>query len=146
MPFSEIGLARRLERAEGHACVGFAEARRRASPGSDSEFIEHAGAFAVFDGPNSPVTQIFCVCLFEDLTPAAADVIEVFFLNRGASVDHEVSPFAGVATLDLLCERGYCPIEISSVLYRTIEPTGAEPAATPGIHVRAIGLRAAAVE
>ena len=38
---------------------------------------------------------------------AALDEIERFFLERGAEVMHEVCPFAGTATLDLLCSRGY---------------------------------------
>jgi GNAT superfamily N-acetyltransferase len=31
-----------------------------------------------------------------------------------------VSPLAGVATLDLLCARGYRPMELSSVLWRSV--------------------------
>ena len=38
-----------------------------------------------------------------------------------APVFHEVSPHAGVDALNLLCERGYRPIEISNVLYRSVE-------------------------
>ena len=37
-------------------------------------------------------------------------------------MQHEVSPLAGVASLDLLCAREYRPMEISSVLYQQIEP------------------------
>jgi hypothetical protein len=40
---------------------------------------------------------------------------------------HEVSPFAGVAALQMLCRRGYRPIEISNVLCRSVEqPTEKE--------------------
>jgi GNAT superfamily N-acetyltransferase len=35
---------------------------------------------------------------------------------------HEVSPLAGLATLDLLCARGYRPIELSSVMHRAVDP------------------------
>jgi len=48
-------------------------------------------------------------------------VVERFFLDRAAPVFHEVSPFAGVAALDLLCLRNYRPIELSNVLYRSVE-------------------------
>jgi GNAT superfamily N-acetyltransferase len=41
-------------------------------------------------------------------------------------VHHEVSPLAGVAALDLLCARGYRPIEISSVLYQPVAPPSSE--------------------
>ena len=67
------------------------------------------------------MTQTFGLGLFGEVTAAALEEIEHFFLKRGASVDHEVSPFAGTATLSFLCARGYRPIEISSVLYRAIE-------------------------
>ena len=104
MRFADLALAKRLERAEGYACVQFAEARRRLSPESASESMRCAGADVVFDGVESPVTQTFGLGLFEETTPAALDTIELFFRERGAPVHHEVSPFAGIATHNLLAE------------------------------------------
>ena len=121
MYFSDLQLSKRLERAEGHACLRYAEARRRLFPGGGAEWMEHAGTYAVFDGVDSPVTQTFGLALFEELTAASLDVIERFFLDRGAPVLHEVSPFAGVAPLQMLCARNYRPIEISNVLCRPVE-------------------------
>jgi GNAT superfamily N-acetyltransferase len=120
MPFSDLPLARRLERAEGHACVQYAHVRRTLFPTSGAEWIECAGTYAVFDGIDSPVTQSFGLGLFEQLTPASLDLIERFFIDRGAPVIHEVSPFAGVAALELLCARNYRPVELSTVLCRTL--------------------------
>lgn len=100
----------------------YAEAQLRAFPGCGSEWIECAGAYAVFNGVDSPVTQSFGLGLFEELSPAHLDAVERFFLDRGARAEHEISPLAGVAALDLLCRRNYRPIEISSVLYRQVEP------------------------
>lgn len=76
----------------------------------------------VFDGPDSPITQTFGLGMTEEPTPRALDEIEQFFFSRGAPVQHEVSPFAGVATLNLLCARGYRPIEISNVLCQPVPP------------------------
>src|SRR5580700_6325249 len=121
MLFSDLELSKRLERAEGHACLQFAKARRRLFPESGAEWMECAGSYAVFDGIDSPVTQTFGLGLFEELTAASLDAIERFFLDRGAQVHHEVSPLVGVAALDLLCARGYRPIEVSSVMYRPLE-------------------------
>jgi hypothetical protein len=121
MQFCDLELSRRLERAEGHACLQFAEARRRLFPESGSEWIECGGAYAVFDGIGSPVTQTFGLGLFEELTAATLDKIEHFFINRSAAVHHEVSPLAGVAALALLCSRNYRPIEISNVMVRAVE-------------------------
>jgi GNAT superfamily N-acetyltransferase len=137
MPFSDLTLSRRLERAEGYACAQYAEARRRLLPGSGAEWIECAGAYAVFDGIDSPITQSFGLGIFENLSPATLDVIERFFLDRGGPVLHEVSPFAGIAALDLLCARKYRPIELSNVLYRPVEPPTGEH--QRHIRVRVIG-------
>ena len=136
MMFADLQLARRLERAEGSACRGFAEARAHLDPASVAAWIECAGAYAVFDGVDSPVTQTFGLGIFEQPNPESMERIERFFLDRGAAVMHEVCPLAGLGTLDLLCRRGYHPIEISSVLY---QPIGPKPPAVPSaIRVRAI--------
>jgi GNAT superfamily N-acetyltransferase len=92
--------------------------------------MECSGAWAVFDGVGSPVTQTFGLGLFEELTAGTLDTIERFFLHRGldrgAEVLHEVSPLVGVAALDLLCARQYRPIEISNVMYRAVERPAAQ--------------------
>jgi GNAT superfamily N-acetyltransferase len=137
MTFADLTLSRRLERAEGHACVQFARARRRLFPDSGAEWMECAGAYAVFDGVDSPVTQSFGLGIFEQMHPDALDAIEHFFLERGAPVHHEVSPYAGIGVLDLLCARNYRPIEVSSVLFGPVERPKDE---TDGhIKVRVIG-------
>jgi hypothetical protein len=59
MPFSDLQLSRRLEQAEGYACVQFAEAKRRLDPSSSADSMQSAGVLAGFDGPHSPVTQSF---------------------------------------------------------------------------------------
>src|SRR5579862_7496894 len=136
MTFSDLALSRRLERAEGHAAAKFAEARGRLFPESGAEWIECAGAYVVFDGVDSPVTQTFGLGMFEEISDASLDTIEQFFRDRGSPVMHEVSPLAGVPSLDLLCARGYRPIEISSVLCRPVE---APVPAAGNVHVRIIG-------
>ena len=135
MIFADLALSRRLESAEGHACVQFAAARRRLFPESGAEWIECGGAYAVFDGIDSPVTQTFRLGIFEPLSEATLDVIERFFLDRGAQVHHEVSPLAGVTALDLLCARGYRPIEISNVLYRPVEKPATDDHVNIGVRV-----------
>ena len=119
--FADLALSRRLESAEGFACREFAEARRRLFPESGAEWIECGGAYAVFDTVDSPVTQTFGLGLYEALSGETLDRIERFFHERGAPAVHEVSPLAGVGALDLLCARGYRPVEISSVMYRSVE-------------------------
>jgi GNAT superfamily N-acetyltransferase len=142
MTFADLDLSRRLERAEGRSCLEFAEARGRLHPQSGATWIECAGAYAVFDGVSSPVTQSFGLGLFEPLSPAALDRMEAFFLDRGAVVVHEVSPLAGIGTLDLLCKRGYRPIELSSVLQQPVESAGTKTL-PDGVAVRVAGVEEA---
>jgi GNAT superfamily N-acetyltransferase len=97
----------------------FAEARRRLYPESGAEWLECAGAGAVFNGIDSPVTQSFGLGIFEDLDAPTLNLVERFFFDRGSAALHEISPLAGVAALDLLCARQYRPVEISNVMYRT---------------------------
>jgi hypothetical protein len=121
MIFANRGLAERLEAAEGFACVQFAEARKRLFPECGSAWMKCAGADVVFDGVDAPTTQTFGVGMFEELTLEKLDEMERFFQTHGAEAMHEVCPLAGVATLDLLCARGYRPFEISNVMYRGVE-------------------------
>jgi len=133
---ADLDLARRLEAAEAYACAEFADTRKRLDPHSSSVWKKCAGATLVFDGVDAPTTQTFGVGIFEELTPEALDEMEHFFRDRGAEVMHEVCPFAGVPALDLLCRRGYRPIEISNVTYRAVEMSG--ETLSPGIRVRMI--------
>jgi hypothetical protein len=120
--FSDLELAQRLERAEAHSNAKFVEARARVSPESGASWIEVAGTYAMFDAVDSPVTQTFGLGLFEPATAAVLEEIESFFKTRGAPVCHEVSPLAGLPLATLLSERGYRPIEFTSVMYRALGP------------------------
>lgn len=138
--FSDLSLARRLERAEGRANVEFVEARARISPEVGARWTEVAGAYAMFDGVGSPLTQTFCLGIFRPPTEEDFARVEAFFQERGAQVFHEVSPLADPALLDLLNGRGYQPIEFTSVMFRPVRP-GARFAESRGeeISVRMVG-------
>lgn len=119
-PFADLALARRLEKTEAHGTVAFVEARAKAFPKSGAEWIEVAGTYAMFDGPTSPISQTFCLGIFQAITNEDMDRLERFFQKRGAQVFHEVSPLADPTAFELLNERGYKPIEFTSVLFRPI--------------------------
>ena len=121
---SDHSLSCRLERAEAIANARFVEARAAFAPDSGAGWIEVAGAYAMYDGARSPCTQTFGLGLFQ--VPGAADMdrIEGFFLERQAPVFHEVSPLADKSLLPMLHERGYCPIELTSVMFL---PLGERP-------------------
>lgn len=125
---ADHALSCRLERAEMSANARFVEARALVAPESGAEWIEAAGAYAMFDAPNSPCTQTFGLGLFQTPTAADMDRMESFFKDRGAPVLHEVSPLADKALLAMLHERGYRPVELSNVLFLPIGED-AQPAA-----------------
>ena len=131
-------LACRLERAEGAAGASFVEAQAQAAPSSGAQWIEVAGAYALFCGPHSPVTQTFGLGLFQ--TPAASDLdaLEAFFQERGAPVHHEVSPLAGQPLAEMLSKRGYHPVEFSSVMFLPLRGRG-DAASAGAMRVRLIG-------
>jgi len=140
-PFSDLVLARRLERAEAEASARFVEARSRVEPRSAASWIDVAGTYAMFDGPASPITQTFGFGLFAPPSVEHLDELEQFFRDRGAPVFHEVSPLADPKHAVLLGERGYHPFEFTSVMYRPIEPPVPMPASNAAIDVRLIDDR-----
>lgn len=120
--FSDLSLSRRLESTEAKANASFVEARARAFPESNAEWLEVCGVYAMFDGVDSPLTQTFGLGLFDPVSPKDLDRIEGFFQDRGAPVFHEVSPLADPAIVSLLTERGYRPVEFTTILFRQIQP------------------------
>jgi hypothetical protein len=120
--FSDLNLSRRLERAEGRANAEFVEARAEVEPEVGACWTEVAGAYAMFDGAESFITQTFGLGIFEAPSGADLERLEEFFKERGAPVYHEVSPLADPTTFMLLNERGYEPFEFTSVMFRPLVP------------------------
>ncbi|REJ77842.1 MAG: GNAT family N-acetyltransferase [Acidobacteria bacterium] len=122
MVIIDKALSKRLEQSEARANADFVETRARIEPESGAEWINVGGAYAMFDGIDSPLTQTFGLGLFEDATNDQLEKIEEFYRERKAHCFHEVSPLADQSILSLLGERGYRPIEVTSVLVRELKP------------------------
>jgi GNAT superfamily N-acetyltransferase len=124
----------RLERAEGAANARFVEARAAIEPHRGATWLDIAGVWAMFDGVGSPLTQTFGLGMAAEASPADLAHVERFFLERGASVEHEVSPLALGDPLALLGTRGYRPIELTDVLFRPLDASDeALDAALPAV-------------
>ena len=131
-PVTDVALSQRLERAEGSASAAYVESRARAVPSLGAEWRDFDGTYAMFDGVGSPLSQTFGFGLFSPPTHAGLDAIEAFFSDRGAQVFHEVSPLADIQGLQLLNDRGYHPIELTSVMHLRLTPNrGASPRRPP---------------
>ena len=140
-PFADLSLARRLERTEAQSNIDFVEARARAFPESRARHIEVAGAHAMFDGVDSPLTQTFCLGIEQAVSRADLERIEAFFADLGAPVFHEVSPLADPTVFALLNLGGYEPFEFTSVMYQPIGDDTLAPAPKSGrVRARVIGL------
>lgn len=129
VPFADANLARRLERAEGATNAAFVDARAALDPDSGAMWRSVAGVYAMYDGGDSPMTQTFGLGIFEPVGVAEMDALEAFFRERGAATMHEASPFVAPETLALLGERGYRPMELSTVLARPVTLDDAAEAA-----------------
>jgi len=135
--FMDQALARRLERTEGTVGTSFTEVNQRLKPELGAAWHDFDGTYTIFDGADSPMTQSFGLGLFTPANPDGLAEIEAFFTGRGADVMHEVSPLAGVETFALLADRGYRPLELSTVLVQPLDGALAAPSA-PGLRVRVI--------
>lgn len=138
--FSDLALSQRLERTEAAANAEFVEARAKFFPDSGACWMQTAGAYAMFDGVGSPLTQTFGLGVFDPVTGEVLDSIEAFFRERGADVFHEISPMADQSLLTLLGERGYRPMELTSVMFRPIErEVGLSAKVNKQINIRLVG-------
>jgi hypothetical protein len=139
LTFSDQALSQRIEGAEGRANADFVEARSRAVPESGAAWMNVGGALAMYDGIDSPITQTFALGLNGPVSDADLDRLEQFFTSRGAAVCHEVSPMAAPSLLAQLAARRYEVVELTSVMWRPIDPdvrvTARQP---PGMPVRLI--------
>jgi hypothetical protein len=142
--FADHALSRRLERAEAAANASFVEARSQLSPATRATWLDVDGTWAMFDGVGSPLTQSFGLGLFSTPLPEHFDALEAFFRSRRSSVQHEVSPLADPQTIAMLAERGYVPLEHSTVLHRPLARS-ALAAVAPTVIVRPITVDEVAV-
>src|SRR5690606_27160612 len=87
----DLELARRLERAESLAGAAWVQTRARVEPEVGATWTEVAGAYALFDGVDSPLTQTFGLGLFEPVGAVELEQLEAFYQQRGAAIAHNVS-------------------------------------------------------
>ncbi len=141
MIYLDKSLSQKLERTEARANADFVETRARLEPASGANWIDVAGTYAMFDGVESPCTQTFGLGLFGEIGNAELETLESFFIERSAPVFHEVSSMTDPALMALLNERGYKPIELTSVMVRELEHGVPDPGArnlSPGLKTRII--------
>jgi hypothetical protein len=140
MIYSDRLLSQLLERTEARANADFVETRARLFPDFGAAWIDVGGAYAMFDGVESPLTQTFGLGVFEDATAEHLDELEAFFKERDAPVFHEVSPMVDQSLMAVLSERGYRPVEMTSVMFREFDEVRSsnEAPTNPNISCRVV--------
>ncbi|MBE0564517.1 MAG: hypothetical protein IH621_01050 [Krumholzibacteria bacterium] len=132
-PPTDLHLAQRLEGAEAAASIAFVEAHAALNRDVGATHMRIGVVAAIFDGPESPLTQTFGLGVFGAPGTAEFESIENSFLSRSAPVQHEVSGLAATDTVVQLSARGYRTVEFSTVLVR--------PASIPLDGVRGVAVR-----
>ncbi len=102
---SDQDLARRLEGAEAAGNTEFVEARARVDPEAGASWIEVAGARVLFDGPESPCTQVFGLGVFDPVEEEHLERVEAFFRERGSATFLEVCSLAPATLHGMLANQ-----------------------------------------
>ena len=138
MLFTDLTLARRLEMTDALAGIEFARSWARLNSFAGEVFLPVAGGHAAFGGIDSPVTQAFGLGLNGPVTEVDIAAMEEFYRAHGSVVNIETCPLADPSLLKLLNERGYRPIEYSSVFIREISDRDSQawPDPTSNVGVR----------
>jgi len=127
-------LAAKVEKSEAMAAIECAEAVKANKPGS-ADVLPVAGGYAIYTGPDSPITQAVGLGMNGPVTAAEFDQLEHFYFSRKEPSRIETCPLADPSLFTLYGERGYRATEFSSVLARSIDTTTSF-ATIPGVEIR----------
>jgi GNAT superfamily N-acetyltransferase len=100
-------LARRLEAAHAWRGVEYARAQAILHPHWPVAVGAIGGAFAVYVGPDSPVSWVIGLGMQRPVSVTDWEQIEEFYQERGASARFELCPLADRSLLDLLRCHSY---------------------------------------
>lgn len=113
-------LIRRLEYGHADSGTAYAKTYLARHPESDVAFEQIGGGWAVFQSPESPVTQALAVGMNGVVTPEELARLIHFFHSRGSAAVIDLSSMADASVLGLLQDRNVVIREISNVLARRI--------------------------
>ena len=136
-----LDLARRIELSEAQAALDGAETIERLQPGCGAAVEPIAGGFAIYCGPNSPVTQAVGLGLSGPVTDEEFDRLEAFYRSRNEPIRVETCPLADHSLIEQYGKRGYRVTEFSNVLARTLNGLSekeAWPAPPPEINIEKV--------
>lgn len=123
--FADVGLVRRIERAEAAltGSVAKAVATRHPDGGAFAEPV--GGGVAAYCRPGSPMNKMIGLGLDAPIAGADLDRVERAFAARGEPVRAEVAALAGPATWSMLGDRSYVLEGFEFVLGCRVEASAA---------------------
>lgn len=127
-PFSDLDLARRLERTDAWVGLESAQIHCAMYPESGATVLAVPGGHAVFRGIGSPLTQVLGLGMSGPVTENEMERLEDFFRARGSRAQIELCPFADRSVFRLLASRSYAPLDCSNMLVRRVKPDTRIPA------------------
>lgn len=132
-----LPLARRIELAEAQAAVDAAEALRRSRPESGAAVEGVAGGFAVYCGPDSPLTQAVGLGLSGPVCDEDFERLEDFYRKRREPVRVETCPLADPTLIGHFGTHAYRVTEFTNVMARRMEGDETErwPGPPPGVSI-----------
>jgi GNAT superfamily N-acetyltransferase len=141
-PLLDLELAREIELAEAAAAVAGAEVMKSMQAQADCSVKPIAGGYAVYCGPDSPVTQAVGLGLTDEVIAEEFDQLEQFYFSREEPVRVETCPLAVPSLIEHYKERGYFVSEFTNVMLRPVKLSDQQPKAgmsnTNGVEVRAV--------
>lgn len=117
----DVALSRRIELSEARAATHAAEALRRVRPEA-AAVLPVGGGFAVYCGPNSPVTQAVGLGLDGSVSGEEFARLEEFYRSRGEPIRVETSPLADASLFAHFGVHGYRATEFTNVMACSIGP------------------------
>lgn len=118
--FLDIELARRIELAEAQAAATATSIGSRTQSGMARAVERIAGGFAVYCGPNSPVTQAVALGLQGPVSEEEFQQLENFYRSRSEPVRIETCPLADLTLFEHLGKHSYRATEFTNVMARPI--------------------------
>lgn len=134
-----VELARRVELAEAQVAAEAAEVLQRLRAKSGAAVKRVAGGFAVYFGPNSPITQAVGLGLDGPVSDEEFDRLEDFYRSRKEAVRVETCPLADPTFTEQFGKRGYRVTEFSNVMAKLLNCTDKWPEPSRGVTIERAG-------
>ena len=135
-PFIDAPLSHLFESTEWLPSLALVDQLQREQPMLGAERHQVAGGWAVYAGPNSPLSHAIGMGLHGPVTAADLDRVEALYQGRQSFCEVVVSPYADMSLVQLLGQRGYAITEWNSVLVRVL--VDLPPLDAPGIEIRRV--------